>query len=329
MATDPTGGEQQRHRDAHEVAGMWRSGYPFALTPAGQASVRLFFEPPVGRVALRAPLRGPAPDVARWRNLQVSAKLVDGAEFHELEIRVEPGEIQAAYALATDVSDGIQLRGQSLDVALQDAVGSYERLLGRVAGLPLAREIGLFGELWLLNRLLADSPTHIGAWVGPMAEEHDFVFPFAAVECKSTSGERRSHVINGLGQLESTDDCPLFLLSFQFTRASGERGQSLPSAVGRARSLAAGRAADLETLLDAAGWRDEDALLYRSRWVLRSEPRFFEVDDSFPRLTVADLSGSPHLQRISEINYRIDLTGLEPATGPSELMQLLDPKGTS
>ena len=83
------------------------------------------------------------------------------------------------------------------------------------------------------------------------------------------------------------------------------------------RRLRAGRTAFNDKLADL-GWQDARAdRLYTTGLLLRSEPHFYCVDSDFPALTADGLGkilARPELVR--SIDYRIDLTDLEPEADP-------------
>lgn len=327
--SDPPAAGRDRHRASHSVSEQWSKGYRFTLTPSGSTDVRIDFHPAANRVTLLTQRRGPMPDLARWRNLRVEPRLLDGEDYYELRVHVTSPEIGAAYALITDTADGIQLKGQDLATALRTGIARYEALLGHMAGLSQEQELGLLGELTALNRMLQADSSALAAWVGPAREEGDFVFDVGTIECKSTSSERRTHIIAGLGQLWPPEGTALYLLSQQFTRATSSTGVSLVMAVDQARMLVGQSINDLDSRLAQAGWRDEDASLYPTHWRLRTTPQLYLVDETFPRLTTKHLEHVAHQERLSDITYRIDLTGLKPTTPPQELLAIVSTEDIS
>ena len=76
---------------------------------------------------------------------------------------------------------------------------------------------------------------------------------------------------------------------------------------------------DFDGKLDSLGWDDHRAeSLYTTRFLLRGEPAFYAVDDSFPAITAAGLARilrRPELVRA--VDYRIDVTALEPVQPPA------------
>ena len=228
-----------------------------------------------------------------------------------------------AYSLLQAVTDQLQ-QGDDLERALHVALDAFRGLLARAPRLSEDQEIGLFGELVALDRLIdgVGETEALAAWLGPRAEEHDFVLGEADVEVKTTRSERRIHVIHGLGQLTPTPGRPLHLMSVQVTGAGAAgNGQTLPELIERIRRRLRSGRTDFDDRLTDCGWEDAQAdRLYTTRLLVRSEPRFYTVDEDFPAITSAGLSRivtRPELVR--SIDYRIDVTDLEPeGTAPAE-----------
>ena len=204
------------------------------------------------------------------------------------------------------------------------ALDAFRGLLARAPRLSEDQEIGLFGELVALDRLIdgVGEAKALAAWLGPRAEEHDFVLGEADVEVKTTRSERRIHVIHGLGQLTPTPGRLLHLMSVQVTGAGAAgNGETLPELIERIRRRLRSGRTDFDDRLTDCGWEDAQAdRLYTTRLLVRSEPRFYNVDGAFPAITSAGLSRivtRPELVR--SIDYRIDVTDLEPqGTAPAE-----------
>lgn len=213
-------------------------------------------------------------------------------------------------------------RGDTLERAVDASVALYRELLSRTPRLSEHQEIGLFGELLALEHLIGSIGEHdaVEAWLGPLAEEHDFGLPDGDVEVKTTLTERRQHVIGSASQLTSSPGRPLHLLSVQMTRAGAAAdGQTLVDRVDAVRALVRFESARLEEQLARAGWKDRRAeRLYTTRFALRSAPACFLVDDYFPAITAPALSSvvsRPEL--VSEVTYRIDVTDLKPVDLPA------------
>jgi hypothetical protein len=192
-------------------------------------------------------------------------------------------------------------------------------------------EIGLVGELLFLEFLIGavGGEVAVGAWMGPVSEEHDFAFPDIHLEVKTTASDRRIHVINGLSQLVPVDGVPLCLLSIQVTRANSDAGRSLPALIAAIRSAAGGYVVPIDQLLrESFGWEDDDADLYPTAWVPRSTPRAYAIDAGFPALTPSVIeSVVPNFGLLSDVAYKVDVTGLAPESLPGPLAGFVETQG--
>ena len=114
------------------------------------------------------------------------------------------------------------------DGAVAAGVARHRDIFASRGAMTTEKEVGLLGELLFLEFLIHQigAGPAISAWQGPLSEEHDFTFDSVHVEVKSTSSERRRHIINGLDQLVPLRGVPLSLLSIQFTRTSPTGGRT-------------------------------------------------------------------------------------------------------
>jgi hypothetical protein len=75
--------------------------------------------------------------------------------------------------------------------------------------------------------------------------------------------------------------------------------------------------ARIDQNLAAAGWHEAQRDLFEERWRLRAAPLAFLVDDDFPRLTPALLSGAGiDIAPLRQVVYEVDLTSREPSADP-------------
>ena len=283
----------------------------------------LGIDPPRGELTLRTPATGADIDVSAYRIIHTDLFEEPGDETVWFRVTVDAEGIEyEAYSLLQSVADQLQ-RGDDMERALHVALDAYRGLLSRNPRLSEDQEIGLFGELIALNRLIdaIGEERALPAWLGPQSEEHDFVLEDYDVEVKTTRSERRTHVIHGLGQLAPTPGRPLRLMSVQVTRAgAADRALTLPGMIERLRGrLRVGRT-HFDGKLADLGWQDAHAdRLYTTRLLLRSEPRFYVVDDAFPALTPTGIARIlTHPEMMGGVDYRIDVTDLAPEAEPPE-----------
>lgn len=322
--------DDARHLTFTTLDELWNNGAPMVLPIKGDPGCRLHLDPKNRLITLVTDYSTPEPDVAKLKNVAFNAVILDGAEFAELAVRVE-GNVHGAYALLATITDELQVEKLPLAVAVAAGVARHRNVLEGRGALTTEQEVGLFGELLFLEFLVH----HIGAgpavsaWQGPLSEEHDFTFDTVHVEVKTTTGERRKHVINGLDQLVPLGGVPLNLLSIQLTRNSPAAGRTLPQIVTQVRTVAGGYQVAVDAMLGAFGWQDEDADLYSTFWALRSQPRTYAVTGDFPAMT-PDLVGPvvPNFGLLSEVSYKVDLTDLAYDTLPDPIGGFVETKET-
>ncbi|WP_141205183.1 PD-(D/E)XK motif protein [Streptomyces griseorubiginosus] len=215
------------------------------------------------------------------------------------------------------IADRIVTQGRNLDQAYAETIRAWNALLNRPHGFSTEKRIGLMGELAVLNGFAHEYgwTTAVEAWTGPEGEEHDFGLPEFDFEVKTTASEQRRHTIHGVGQLTPTPDRPLWFASLQLTRG-GSNGRTLADCVSSVRASVAEHAPAsllrLDSKLAASGWSDD--LPDDERWTPRAKPLVLDAS-AVPRLDPTLLPESVS-ERISNIQYTIDVTGLLPTLAP-------------
>jgi hypothetical protein len=305
--------EEGRQLNAQSLPAHWNSGVPMLIPLEGDPRLFLRVDAPHQRLTLRTPV-GPEERVPVDALTHVQIAVVTDAEQRYLEIStIDERLLIDGYTMLSAIADRIQLDGISPVAALEETLAKWHAILSARTRMSQQAEIGLFGELLVLESLLSrHGDAAVDSWRGPLGEEHDFGFADADMEVKTTIGERRRHWIHGLDQLSPTPPAPLWLLSVQITRGGLESGRRL------GRLVADGREAiqhdvtktRLSERLAANAWREADDELFSQSWRLRSEPLALYVDDAFPRLTSQRLvSCGMNIETIGQINYEIDLSG--------------------
>lgn len=174
------------------------------------------------------------------------------------------------------------------------------------APLSTDRLAGLFGELVVLNELLAGESTAVDFWMGPSGHRHDFTVGRRGIEVKtSTATTGRKVRIHGVEQLQPPPHGCLDLVWIRVERVA-EQGSTISDLVDRAR-----RTGDDDTKLlfklAEAGYRPADADLYQDvRFAVR-EQRWYEVDDDFPRIAPSSV-----VPGIFDLDYTVDLDQQQP-----------------
>jgi hypothetical protein len=170
--------------------------------------------------------------------------------------------------------------------------------------------IGLFGELWFLDRW-APFPGAVPAWHGPEANRHDFAGVDVSVEVKTFRSQAvgpPQHEIANLDQLDDPEAGQLYLFSVQAI-PDPAAGNTLPTLVARLRTRLAEHTAlltDFDERLAKAGWSPAHADRHGTRYRIASE-RLYLVGNEFPRLTrhTFDPHGLP--AGVDDVRYTLDL----------------------
>jgi hypothetical protein len=258
-------------------------------------------------------------------NVNATVVVDDGDHFVEISTIGEE-LLFDGYSMLMTVADRIQLDGLAPLSALEETIKLWESILASRSKLGAEAEIGLFGELLFMEGLLKSGVAGGDAWRGGLREEHDFGFGPGDIEVKTTSGERRQHRINGLGQLQKTEGSLLWLLSIQITRGGDKQGRTLPELIDDVRGLGGDACRTrIDKNLSGTGWQDAQRDLYSDAWRLRSQPRLLRVDGSFPRITRELLSGlKVETLKIREVDYLLDVADLPAARdSPPEIVKAI------
>lgn len=235
------------------------------------------------------------------------------------------------YQLVTDIVEAVVDGGEDPVKALLAAVARWEALLSRPSLMSEEAQAGLFGELWLLERLIGSMGTAaVDSWVGPIPQPHDFRMGDIELEVKTTSGGARVHTINGIGQLQPSLGCTLYLLSLKLANA-GTGGRSLPEAVAAVEAHLASAPAALSRFRSGLAANGYDPA-HASRYLRRRRPRdsavLIEVKDGVPRLTSEALGGiDPRFapERFGRIVYAVDFDGIGVPDGTAAFHAIIPP----
>jgi hypothetical protein len=174
--------------------------------------------------------------------------------------------------------------------------------------LDAAQLAGLFGEVWLLIKLLGADPSATAHWSGPTGHRHDFTAQGRAIEVKvSTTGDANTVRIHGLDQLDPPPGGALDLMWLHVDR-SDNAGDCLPEVVARAMHLADDEAL-LTAKLETAGYHSAESDSYAGTRFTVLDERWYEVTRCFPRLTVSMLEQAGLDVLVSEVQYDVDLAG--------------------
>lgn len=314
------------HLDPDTVEEYFRLGVPTAFVLSEKPRTQLEIDPVQQQLRLICPVIGAEPDVAAYERLSCERIRIGGEERYRLSVDALDMHYEA-YVLIESVVD--QLRdGASFRLAVSNSLEGLKDLLSSRKKLTDEKIIGLLGELLVLNHVIQTQgeDAAVEAWLGPLAEEHDFGFEYFDAEVKTTRSEVRSHWIGSETQLEPVPGRPLYLVSMQVTRAGHAKDAfTLADLVADTRLILDGRLDEFDRALEGLGWRDADADLYRVRYQERSVPRGYLVDDEFPAITSPRLKAVvPQRILVSGVSYRVDVTNLPHSAVPAPLAELCE-----
>lgn len=255
--------------------------------------------------------------------LPASEKLPDGQGFFVERVamddgwtwlaitRSESGQFDLFVAMVCDVVGLLDAASQTDQQTqmrmLIERVRAWQEFMRKgVTALGPEREVGLIGELTVLNGLLDEGlgcGSVIDAWKGPLDGEQDFELGMGALEVKATVSQTGFPTrVGSLQQLDDHIHQPLFLAGVKLRLNSD--GFSLPSLVAETRERLRGApaaAVKFDRLLLNAGHYDGHASHYTRLFEL-AELRIFEVTGNFPRLTTGNVPTG-----VTAASYTIDL----------------------
>ncbi len=217
--------------------------------------------------------------VARYA--EADEPCIDISALATLEAIVTPIFNQVVLSVVQDGRDPVHIVTEQMDL--------LRRAFTRVgAEISENKQIGLFGELWTLLKIMipAIGPRAAVQWSGPMSERHDFVGTGAHIEVKTTTRSEDKHEISRIDQLRAPTGKRLLLVSLQLERT--QAGQDSIATM-RDQVIAAlnndGPALDaFERKMAAMGWYDG---LIQTGSLLKFNIRSalpFDVAGNFPRL---------------------------------------------
>ena len=286
-------------------------------------------DPRSGTLSLRTPDTGSYPDIGAYGRLkfEVVEELGESGVWAELTVDAV-GMAYEAYSLVMSVVELLEA-GQPLKQAVNTSLEIFNTLLAKRRKLSDEQQTGLFGELGMFAHLVSELGEEAAslAWLGPENGEHDFVLPDFDVEVKTTRAEARQHIIGGLGQLMPSPNRQLYFVSVQVTAAgAASDGETLPERVRRVRAMLKNSARMYDDRLASLGWDPQTAEdLYVQKYLARSNPRSFLVDESFPAIThqgITSILRRPEF--IVSVEYRIDVTAFNDTTPPAQLSEFCE-----
>ncbi len=188
-------------------------------------------------------------------------------------------------------------------------------------GLNEAIRRGLFGELFLLDRIIeagADASSVIRAWTGPLHAHQDFQFDSVAIEVKTTAAKQpQTLVITSERELDDTGVGALFLAHLSFDERRGGHGTSLRELASRTANRVTGLEAanHLRMRLQAVGYLGVHEAHYdEPRYELRAA-HAYAVKEGFPRIIERELQ-----EGVGDVTYRLATSACVPFETPWETL---------
>lgn len=251
-----------------------------------------------------------------WNNKSITVRYrrlnTRGAESLFLAIEcLSPRLVTQFGLLADDILTSLdESKGNSALVATQ-VIDRWREMLKDTKG-PLLGEsqlAGLYGELIFLEQLtLHKGPAALTSWTGPQGNRHDFEFFDASVEVKTTTNHNNLVVaFHGLRQLEARDSLPLFVVAHQIERIPN--GESVPQILQRLFDAGMNRLQLLQKL-SLIGYDEADSGAYSGHEFSVLKSRNYDVGPEFPRITHETLFPSKYAEKITSIQYTVDLGNL-------------------
>lgn len=185
----------------------------------------------------------------------------------------------------------------------------------RGATLTRSQQVGLFGEVWWLNRVFipALGPEAVYRWTGPNGERHDFQGAGLHIEVKVTEKAQPVFRISGLDQLDPPDGKPLAVATLMVREESGAADSLVHEVASCERRLLA-HVAELEAFRDrlaSVGYRRESESEWDKLRLLVRAADLYVVDDDFPHLSAAMIEGGCP-PGVGAVTYDVDLAMVPP-----------------
>lgn len=290
----------------------------------GQTEAYLEFDATNQRLGVRLPWDGVEPlRLESYQHFDVVVTNISARNW--VVLWLSGPVILDGYAVLTGVADRVQVHGHVFNDAVRDAVDGLEEVLRESSRLTNEREVGLFGELIVLERLIGELGTTraVEAWKGWLREEHDFGLDTCDLEVKTTVGERPLHWISSKDQLTPSPSRDLWLISVRLT-TGGIGGRTLPEQIQAVRPRTLSELASFDGALGLAGWDDSAEAAYRRRFVLRAAPAVIPVTADFPKIDSFAL-GLLGLDagRFGELKYQLSVEGLEVNPAPTGALRAI------
>jgi len=195
--------------------------------------------------------------------------------------------------------------------ALQNRFIQWKELfiMAKGPGLNLEKQIGLFGELHLLKKLLLQTKLFaevLSIWTGPETGIRDFEKDNCAIEVKTTHTHNHQKIrISSERQLDTALLQYLYLFHLSIEKRNSDENtintiiEEIYSILGHNKLLGN----ILKRKLISVGYFDHHHYLYQNMSFLIREEDFYKIENSFPRIEEKDL-----MKGVGDVKYSIILT---------------------
>lgn len=314
---------KKNHLTPDTVEEYFSAGIAAAFSLSESVDAVLEIDPSNQEMRLISPALGADPDVTSYERITLERIGIVDKPGDWFRLVVDATRMYyEAYVLIESIVDQLE-NGASFRHAVSESLSGLKNLLAGRRRLSEAKEAGLIGELLVLGHAIQRNgeDAALDAWLGPLAEEHDFGFDDFDVEVKTTRSEARSHIIGSETQLQPTQGRVLYLISIQITLAGAAAGGfTLSELIASIRSELDSSRRVFDMALKGLGWTDADADLYLTKFQLRTTPRSYAVDLEFPAITGLRLDQVvPQRGFVSAVSYRVDVSHLPHEAPPAPL----------
>jgi len=219
--------------------------------------------------------------------------------------------------IISEICEKIFEQKQPINEAIYDTLMRWKTFWSSIPREELSEEkqLGLFCELKFLLILIENGKiNNLNAWKGPSGFKYDFLLEDKAFEIKGTFKNNHSHSINGIDQLNSSENS-LYLISFLASKDenSSENLQSIVESIEQIFSSNPKIFENFHKLLKKAGYNKIHSEKYMKLGIKIIEQNCYAVNDSFPKL-ISSFLNQQLSDRVSNIKYSIQLDGIKTVT---------------
>jgi hypothetical protein len=219
------------------------------------------------------------------------------------------------------------IKKTSADLAILNAYKQWKNLLAQPRMLDEKKLIGIWGELFIIDRLLMDSSIDatslIQNWSGPLGMANDFSFGKSCIEVKATTKQSNIVEISSIDQLDAKDAWILLLHVLYAPINSG--GITISDLVNKIQSTLGSIALEIfqKRIEEMFPFSDLSQLNY---FTLKIDdiPIAIRIDNSFPLLTrtrISQMLSCCSLSMLTNVKYTLNLAD-KLSTGSSDIYTL-------